>query len=129
MAATGWHAFVECCFSPRRYWIKLLAVPMVPNLVLYPVDSYICHLPMDDPFLRLNLVAISISRLVIPLCSNMVLIGGSAPPSMLCHLCIDRKDEILLPVKMVSSVMPVFKVNRGFRHHWCHNLFDYCHDI
>ncbi|RWR85646.1 hypothetical protein CKAN_01451700 [Cinnamomum micranthum f. kanehirae] len=104
--------------------VFLLAVPMVPNLLLYPVDSYVCHLPMDDPFLHLNMVAISISRLVIPFCSDMVLIGGSAAPSMLCHLCIDRKDEKLLPVEMVSSVIPVFKVNRGFQHHQCHNLFE-----
>eukprot|EP00268_Persea_americana_P022488 TRINITY_DN2241_c0_g1_i11.p1 TRINITY_DN2241_c0_g1~~TRINITY_DN2241_c0_g1_i11.p1 ORF type:complete len:113 (+),score=6.60 TRINITY_DN2241_c0_g1_i11:1008-1346(+) len=86
---------------------------MVPNFLLCLVDSYVCHLPMDHPCLCFTSVAIPISRLVIPICSCMVLIGGIVAYSMLCYLCIGYKIEMLLAVEMVSSVIPVPKVKIG----------------
>ncbi|KAJ7953589.1 Transmembrane protein [Quillaja saponaria] len=85
-------------------------VSNVSDCIFCIVDGYICCIPVDHPCLRFNVVALSFSGLVIPICALMVLGSGCDSYSMLRPLCFDYEVEALLVVKIIPRLLSKFKM-------------------
>ncbi|KAK6256447.1 hypothetical protein SCA6_017752 [Theobroma cacao] len=93
------YAYTQCHPTSWRCSPELLAIPLVSDFLLYHMDGCFRHFSMDHSCL----------------CLNLVLSSGIHAPTMLWHVCIDCKYQALPVVKMVPSVLPVFKIkNVGF---------------